>query len=353
MFTSSFTKLAPLGFAVALLFLTVDGTESRYETWLQHYSPKPCENCDGSGKICWSYDTLQYSGVKCVCKGTGTNKYSAVLREMENLDKLREHLEGKIEELNPLIKKLDAGAQCDSSELEALQDLYFKLNQAKEDYGRFQQELIKINKGFVSYLLTSHSTCDGTCSDEGTEEDGTCSGCDKPWRMNIQYNQARRLAEATQGTETLEMKNNQAGPSRQNATLRAEYEELIQARAQVHQTLESGGHNLEQLEELKSIEEKMKTLVPRIEVLRKIEKLEMKLAALSNELIEKMCDPNLPLTSFEFQDLRWQIIQTKDGIEHFKQELEELTSQLQATKNNQAPGPSRAHPVCPEPLMAE
>merc|ERR1711964_738131 len=102
----------------------------------------------------------------------------------------------------------------------------------------------------------------------------------------------------------------------QNATLRAELAELTAARAQV-------------------------------------EKLEMKLAALSKELIEKICDPKLPLGSSELQDLRWQIIQTKEGIEHFKQELEELTSQPRVTKNNQAPGPSRPRPVCPEPLMAE
>merc|ERR1711964_390056 len=57
----------------------------------------------------------------------------------------------------------------------------------------------------------------------------------------------------------------------QNATLRAELAELTAARAQV-------------------------------------EKLEMKLAALSKELIEKICDPKLPLGSFELQDLRWQII---------------------------------------------
>merc|ERR1711964_840633 len=133
-----------------------------------------------------------------------------------------------------------------------------------------------------------------------------------------------------------------------------EREELIQPRAQVVQTLRSGGHNSELLIKLNSLDEEIKTLGQRIEVLQKIEKLEMKLAALSKELIEKMCDPNLPQwDTFEVQDLRWQIIQTKECIEHSKQELEELPSQPRVTKNNQAPGPSRAHPVCPEPLMAE
>jgi len=356
MFTSSFTKLAPLGFAVALLFLTVDGTESRYETWLQHYSPKPCENCDGSGKICWSYDTLQYSGVKCECKGTGTNKYAAVLREMENLDKLREHLEGKIEELNPLIKKLDAGAQCDSSELEALQDLYFKLNQAKEDYGRFQQELIKINKGFVSYLLTSHSTCDGTCSDEGTEEDGTCSGCDKPWRMNIQYNQARRLAEATQGTETLEMNPEDLSNAGDRNALVRDLEDLSKERnALIEQRNDLSSELQDVRRRITEIEEQREHLKQKFAVEMDSQARLLRSRELMDELRQLTQDYQVrceKLASKEFREKK-DLKHERDCLEEWYNQRKEKLAFLESTINNQAPGPSRPHPVCPEPLMAE
>merc|ERR1711964_23867 len=249
--------------------------------------------------------------VKCgECRGTGTTSCSDVVEEIRNLEP---HLDILHEERNALYKKKDdPNQECDSFERQE-QDLHFRIQQREDLILPYKQELIKINEDFISF-----------------------------WQPQAMKN--RRLAEATQRIET---KNNQ------NATLRAEREELIQARAQVVQTLESGGHNSELLGELKSLDADIKTLGQRIEVLQKIEKLEMKLAALTKELIEKMCDPSLPLTSFELQDLRWQIIQTKEGIEHFKQELEELTSQARVTKNNQAPGPSRPHPVCPEPLMAE
>merc|ERR1711964_33921 len=103
-------------------------------------------------------------------------------------------------------------------------------------------------------------------------------------------NQARRLAEATQGTETLEMNREDLSNAGDRNALVRDLEDLLKER---------------------------------------------------NALIEEM------------NDVRRRITPIEDEIEHLEQELAVAKSQPRVTKNNQAPGPSRAHPVCPEPLMAE
>merc|ERR1711964_736897 len=172
-----------------------------------------------------------------------------------------------------------------------------------------------------------------------------------PWRMKIQYNQGRRLAEgeATQGTETPEMNLEDLSNAGDRNALVRDLEDLSKERNALINELQDAREEIEHLKQELAVAKSQ----PRVTKNNQARLLRSR--ELMDELRQLTQDYQVrceKLASKEFREKK-DLKHERDCLEEWYNQRKEKLAFLESTINNQAPGPSRPHPVCPEPLMAE
>jgi len=169
-------------------------------------------------------------------------------------------------------------------------------------------------------------------------------------------NQGRRLAEATQGTETLEMNPEDLSNARDRNALVRDLEDLSKERnALIEQRNDLSSELQDVRRRITEIEEQREHLKQKFAVEMDSQARLLRSRELMDELRQLTQDYNQRCGKLAYKESRGKtsLKHERDCLEEWYNQRKEKLAFLESTINNQAPGPSRPHPVCPEPLMAE